>query len=558
MSFTRSTAVKAERTASAQPLTTLLVLSCLLLLSGTLVLRGPFNDAFPLGSYLNANRTYGEPYCRPASAAVSVATSIINIFAQTVVIPAVQDESCMAVVPEYEEDHIWVDRMVLQHFRMGALTVKTATPNAQSMTASANSFGVQVNETRFRYTYMGISCYGHFIATLNDTDIDAVIGFTLLPENRWNATVTQLKFRWGTLAIYHKLDSKMCGIAQALIELFTGQLDKYIVEKVQRKLETDGRSKAAEVLNSLFAQVDVLALTPPVMTTDRLSVVLDATPASVGCPLQPPVTDLPPLLPRNIVAHTTVNDINNALYNIAVNDRLRWMYQLPDAINTSLFADVLPEVYEMCVECPMYTLVRSSSQPVVVFLPLNTVTLTLRDLVVGLYVVPRTAAERDAVGEVTANHNVPYREKFVEVSRRLGLVDDTAAEAGDGIAVLALSCSATFGVHNISFERGRAVRYNVLSVNDFAVDVVASLIGNVSAVEIEQKGMRIWNKVVVPIVNAKSPYKLPFFVREAELIMTLVNVDGGFNVGLRQGIASSLVLNVSERNARMLLLWNST
>ncbi|KPA82506.1 putative expression site-associated protein 5 (ESAG5) [Leptomonas pyrrhocoris] len=545
MAFVRDRAAKDERTTSTRSLKTLFVVFCLVLLSGALAMRGSFRDAFTRPMYVSEHRAYGEPDCRPANVAISVATSVINAFTQAVLIPALKAEINTAVIPEQEDDHIWVDQMVLMNFTLDSLTIETAAPDAQSVTINAKGFGLDVNETRFRYSYLGIRCYGHFTATLNETDIDTTIGFTLLPESYWNATFAQLSFAWGTLAIQHSLDSKACGIAQSIVELFTGQMDKYISEQVQKKLDVDGKRKATEVLNSRLADFYLRALSPPIMTPDRLAVVLDATPAPVGCPPQPAVSDLPPLLPRDIAAHTTVHDINNVLYNVALHGRLRWEDHLPDDMNTSLFSDVLPGVYEMCPECLMYTLVRASSPPVAVFLPVNTVTMTLRDVVVGLYVVPRTSAERDAVESFTSTHDFPSREKFIEVSRRLGIVDDYKSNAHSDIPVLALSCSATLGVRNVTFEKGRAVRYQVLRVDDFRVDVVASLIGDVDVVNVEQKGMEMWNEMAMPLINAKSPYKLPFFVRKAVLDMTLVKADAGFNIGLMSEFVSLIMRELS-------------
>jgi hypothetical protein len=539
---------KGELVTCASPLLSLLVSICLLLTGGGFFVLSSSSSG-STGSVPNVQTPFGLPRawdekgaitCQPGSVAVSVATSILNAFLQVVVVPTVQADSNVAVIPQQEDDHIWVDEMILQHFRVDSVSVKTATPDAQSVAVSAKAFGLEVNETRFCYTFLGIRCYGHFTATLNTTGIEAVVGFNLLPENRWNATFTQLQFSWGTLSIQHVLDSKACGIAQSIIEVFTGQMDRLIASKVQEKVNKGGKSKATEMLNSCFATIPVLALTPPIMTSDRLSVVLDATPSTVGCPPQPRVTNLPPLLERDFAAHTTVHDINNALHNSAIHDKLRWQYRLPDSMNTSLLADILPDVYAMCPECSMYLVVRTPAAPVTVFLPTNTITLTVRELIVGLYAAPRTNSQWMVFNTAKAAHTVKNKGKFEDVYRDLGFLPRNASHTSDDLPVLVLSCGATFGAQQVAFGNGRALSFTVLNVNDFDVDVVASLVGDVNTAEIEEKGMKVWNSFLAPSMNSLSPIQLPFFLRKAVLAMTLENADGGVNVGLMDDFIAAL------------------
>ena len=493
------------------------------------------------GSSVAVRTVVEYPPCRNASAAISVATTVLNAFAQVVVVPALTSESNTAIIPAQEEDHVWVDEKVLQHFQLDTFAIKTAVPDAQSITTSAQGFGLEVRETRFRFTYLGVRCYGHFTATLNNTDIDAEVGFTLLPERRWNATFTQLKFTWGTLAIQHELDSKACGIAQSVIELFTGQMDKYIAEKVRKKLDEDGKQKATETLNTLFENSNILALSPPIMTPMQLSVVLDLTPGPLECEPQQAITTLPPLLPRDIAAHVTVHDINNVLYNAATRDRLQYLWDLPTSMNTSLFADVLPELYEMCPECPLAAIVGTKTQPKVIFLPANTVTMTLQDFVVGLYVQPRNTKERSSMRILRESRGSKMQPMTEAIYRSLGFIDSKDyRHMRDDIPVLVLSFMATFGVQNVTYENDRAIRFNVLPVHDFDVQMVASNIGDVNLEEIQEKGEKVWNDVVVPMLNARSPLKVPFFVREPLLQMTLETADGGINIGFMKEFVAAL------------------
>lgn len=540
MLFMKDSTRKSDR-ARCTPSFTLLLVATFVIFGGTAaILHGsgafPFfrGDTYALSSPSDAA---DPPACRPASVTVSVATAIINAVAQIAVVPALQDESNVAIIPEQEDGHIWVDRMLLSHFLVDSLGVETATPNAESITVSADGFGLTVNETRFRYTYLGIRCYGHFTATLNETNINAVMELRLLPQNRWNAVFTELTFAWGTLAIEHALDSKACGIAQSIVEIFTGQLDKFIADKVQKKLDEDGKHKATEVLNSLFEEAPVLALSPPIMTADRLSVVLDATPKAVGCAPQPPVSSIPALLPRDIATHTSVTDVNNAYFNAATRGLLTRRFPLPESVNTSLFLDVIPEVYDMCPDCAMEVQVRTTTPPVSVFLPVDTVTLAFRDLVVGLYVIPSNDTAGAAFRALMAQQVQQYRDKFERTYRQLGYHSFSDAADAASLPVVALSCGGTLGVRDLRFVDGRALHYELLPVQDFNVSVAASVIGTINTAEIEQKGMAVWNTMVVRMVNKRPPLKLPPFLRKAVLNMTLQDADFGVSIGFMKDFA---------------------
>ena len=127
------------------------------------------------------------------------------------------------------------------------------------------------------------------------------------------------------------------------------------------------------------------------------------------------------------------------------------------------------------------------------------------------------------------------------IYRSLGFIDSKDyRHMRDDIPVLVLSFMATFGVQNVTYENDRAIRFNVLPVHDFDVQMVASNIGDVNLEEIQEKGEKVWNDVVVPMLNARSPLKVPFFVREPLLQMTLETADGGINIGFMKEFVAAL------------------
>lgn len=473
--------------------------------------------------------------CRPANVSVAVTSTLMNTVIKAVVIPMIQNDSNTIIVPAQEVNHVWVDNMVLHHFKLASLTVRTGVPDAESMTVRATGLGLEVKKSRFIFHYMGVKCSGTFWASLKGTDVDAVMRLTLLPEEQWNVTFPYLALNWGQLDVHHKLDSEVCSLAQKFVELFTGELDVFVASKVRKVLDEELPGKAAEGLNDAFAKFGIRAITPPVMTDDAMAVTLDLNLVDFGCASAPTASTVPNLVSRDFAIRSTATSVNNALYNAVQAQRLEVEKHLPAMWNTTLLADVFPEVYQACPGCRLYTLVQATKAPILDVLHDGEVSVHVQDLIIGLYVQPNSTEHSSALSHLITEKQLMPRAGFSPISRFFARKKRISSQYHrQPFAVLAIGCSAASGVRNLNSSTGHSISYELLPVRDVAVKVVASNIGDLSTKDLEKLITKGWNDLAAPLANSASPLKLPFFFQETVLKVGPNTIEGGVNVSLME------------------------
>ncbi|CAJ1023902.1 hypothetical protein Q4I30_003383 [Leishmania utingensis] len=482
--------------------------------------------------------------CPPANLSVAVTSTVINRFIAAAVIPKIQEDNNTLVIPEQEVDHVWVGEMVLQHFKLKSLTVNTALPDEQSLVLQSKGFAMEVEKSRFIFHYMGIRCDGTFWVTLNETDAEAVLRLTLLPDGRWSATFPHLEVDWGQLVVYHQLDSKACGIAQKVLEIFIGDFDAFVVSQIKKKLDEEAPSKAAESLNGVFAKIGIRAMTPPVMTADTLRVMLDLNPVDFGCAPALTASAMPDLISRDIAIRTTLTSVNNLLYNAAQAGRLRVEHDLPAEWNTSLFKDIIPELYQACRECYLYTDVQAAKAPVLDVPQDGEVLVVAKDLILGLYVHPKSMWQVATLSDIVTKKKSGSCAGSAAVSRSFDIKKTSSWRTRKPLPVLAIRLSAACGVRNISAETGRSISYELLPVENVSVQIEASNIGDVNATELEKAIAKAWNDFAAPLANSESPLRLPPFFQKAILEVGLAAIQGGVDADreteFMQGVFSKL------------------
>lgn len=495
-------------------------------------LQSTYRDAL---SDIHTTVDKGVIGCHSANVSVAVTSTFMNTFIKAAVIPMIQNESNTVIVPTQEVNHVWVDDMVLQHFKLRSLTVSTGVPDAQSMMIRATGLGLQVNKSRFIFQYMGVRCSGTFWASLKEITVDAVMRLTLLPEERWNVTFPHLALDWGQVDVHHNLDSEACRLAQRVVELFIGELDIFVVSKVKRMLDEKMPLKAADGLNDAFARFGIRAITPPVMTANAMAVTLDLNPLDWGCASTPTASSVPELVSRDFAVRTTATSVNNVLYNAVQAQRLQVEKHLSAMWNTSLLADLFPELYRACPGCRLYTLAQATREPVINVLHDGEVSVDVQDLLVGVYVQPNSTEHSSALSSLITEKQLRPRAGFSAgyrfLRRRKRISSQYHRKA---FPVLAIGCSAASGVRNISASTGHSISYELLPVRDVAVKVMASNIGDVSTKDLEKLITKVWNDFAAPLVNSASPLKLPFFVQEALLKVGSDVIEGGVNFSLHE------------------------
>ncbi|GET92462.1 expression site-associated protein 5, putative [Leishmania tarentolae] len=484
----------------------------------------------------------GVSECRSANVSVAVTSTLMNAFVKAAIIPMVENEGNGVIVAEEEVNHIWVDKMMLRHFKVGSLFVRTAVPDAQSMAVHATGLGVEVNKSRFIFHYMGVKCSGTFWASMKETALDAVMHFTLLPEGRWNVSFPHLKLDWGQVDIHHELDTKACNFAQEVVELLTGELDVVVLSQVKKTVNREIPRKAAEGLNHAFDKVGIRAITPPVMTTDSMAVTLDLNSLNSDCASAPTTSTVPNLVSRDLALRTTVTSVNNALYNMVQAHRLYVEKHLSAVWNTTILEEFFPELYQACPECRLYMRMEATKAPALEVVQEGEVSAVVQDLVVGMYVQPNTTQHSSALSflikrkqlSTTAGFSAMHR--FLERNKRV-----SSRYPHEPIPVLAIGCSAVLGVRNISADAGDGISYEVLPVRDVSVKVVASNIGDVKTEDLQKIITKVWNDFAAPVANSESPLKLPFFFQEAVLKLGSDTVEGGVNVNLQEEFTQAVL-----------------
>ncbi|KAG5468855.1 hypothetical protein CUR178_01691 [Leishmania enriettii] len=471
--------------------------------------------------------------CRPANLSVAVSLGAVNTLIKLTVIPKILADNNTLIVPEQDLGHLWLGVMKVRHFKLDSLNVSTGGPRGQDVVLQATGLILEVEESQFIFHYMGLECSGTFWSTLSDTSVDAVLSLKLLPQGRWNVTFPRFEVGYGQLQVHHTLNSKACSIAQKVVEVFTGQLDVFVAEKVKEQLNEEAPSRVAEKLNEAFLRFTIHAITPPVMTGGTMAVTLDLNPGDLGCASVPIASTVPDTLPRNIGMRTTVTSLNNFLYNAVQAQRLRVERHLPAEWNTSLFEDVIPVLYKVCPDCFMSTLVQAAVAPTL-HVPLDgEVSVTAENVIVGLYVQPKTTQQAGALSLMVAGKKSRSSAGFEDVYRSFGIKPLFSQDDSKPFPVLAIRCSVAFGVRNISADTGRSVSYEILPLHDVAVEVEASNVGDVDAKELEDVITKVWNDFAAPMANSDSPLRLPTSLERAVLLLGSEDIEAGVDVVLQ-------------------------
>ncbi|KAG5494123.1 hypothetical protein JKF63_01958 [Porcisia hertigi] len=475
----------------------------------------------------------GSISCRPATLSLGVTSTLINLFIQALLIPELNRYNGTLIIPEEVLEHVWVGPMTLQHFHLDSLVARTGTPDAQGVVLHIKGLRLKVERTKFTVQYLGLTCHGTFWATLRETGVDAALRLTILPEGRWNATFSKLKFDWGRLEVHHELEGGACNFLQNVVELFTGKLDTFVASKVMAVMDQEGSAKVARGLNDAFANFSIRAITPPVMTADALTVTVDMNPVTLGCPPAAVESTVPDLVPRDIAVRTTPTSINNLLHNAVLAKKLRVEHSLPAYWNTSLFQDVIPDLYLSCPECPLFTLVEANKEPVIRVPDDGEFHVGVEDVILELYVRPNSSQQTvfsslSSTQKATvlgADPAKAFRSLHISKGR-------TSREAGKPFAVLALRFSATTGVRNIDAGAENSIDYEVLPITDVDIEVEESNIGYVNTDELVKFITTVYNVFATPLVNGAAPMVLPFFAQRALLEVGSELIQGGLNIGL--------------------------
>ena len=288
----------------------------------------------------------------PATAGLS--TSFFNrILAQIAKI--INDTGRSIVIPGGSEKKFGYDAIRFSQFSVNSITVSTAIPN--KITVRINGLTIAIGNTNFWVKAL-IKCKGHFSASIQG----ATVAVTLALNNDGNGhlrSTTTVAASIQKVAISHKFNSVLCKVANALISLFIGNIDKKISAAIKDQLPKMLGPAISQAVDKMFLNIPLYFVNTPSVVPQGFSVTVDLlgtvrsfyTDANGRVPADPmaAITEGLEGYDRDVTVSVPAASMNNIM--IVAFNQGKFTYSLLVNGNTSLFRAIMPNAYDACPAC---------------------------------------------------------------------------------------------------------------------------------------------------------------------------------------------------------------
>lgn len=487
----------------------------------------------------------------------------------TLGVPIIEEAALGNVFHPSKVSGVEINDMRLETFAMKSIKVTLAAPSAQNITVDIVDLRLTIPDTKFIFTYGILTCPGVFRLSLNETKLR----FNVLPyrEDEYMRVAVgpeATNISWGTMTFEHDLDRWFCRIGQSIVQLFKGQLDEMVENSIKEQLPLMLPKNLEEQSNKALRDSGIRFTQPLALTKDRATGQIEMIPHQKAptTPTTTTSTEAPEKVslargdsssssssglqvPNKDLGVVLYRDSINALLRHAVRaDWLRYAVMLPPEIDTADIEAVFPDAVALCPNCTLgFGLAAATAAPQVTFRASDlAVSARVVELQVGLFLLPRTAAEYEATvarlkgraersdaGRITGSF-AAFNGLSFQPFRRWPAPPTAAAPSSSAVPVVAFSVNFTLEVSNIAArgDRHNIIHFAIHPIGDLSMELVASSMGPVDAAGYTRDFNVALNDFVIPMLNLESPYDPPGLIKDILFAIEDQHITAGFNISL--------------------------
>lgn len=306
----------------------------------------------------------------PATAGLS--TNFFNrVLAQIAKI--INDTGRSMVIPGGSEKQFGYDAIRFSEFSVRGITVHTAAPN--KITVSVNGLTISIAKTNF-WVKAVLKCKGYFTASIQGATVAVTLALSHDGQGHLRSS-TSVSTTIQKVSISHKFNSILCKVANAIVQLFIGNIDKKIASAIKDQMPKMLGPAVSRAVDGMFLKIPLYFTGTPTVVAEGFAVTVDllgtvkmhyASNPSI------PIEDTVRLVEEGLRAQGFDRDITLSVPAQSMNNIMaiafqqgKFSYSLLVNGNTSLFKNVMPNAYMACRDCRLVMNFGLSVPPYLVF-----------------------------------------------------------------------------------------------------------------------------------------------------------------------------------------------
>lgn len=319
-----------------------------------------------------------------ATATVTVEESLFQkIFVELT--PIINVEALQLVIPGETSQYFSFGDIHLSAFHLGSVAIVFAPPNEAAIELDQLSATVALTQFHVydKQLPIPISCSGHFWANLDPSTMSVTMAFTSTPSGKVVFSYTNSTVSLGALTVNHTMDTTSCTIADDIIEKIIGNLNNIIANFITTEIPKMIGPIVQNVTNDIFSLLPLRVVAFPVATKDNITMQVNLIPVissdgEKSSRLAAKAKKVGDAAENDITVSTTAESVSNLLTWMQQQEGLSFNYTLP--VNTSFFIKILPAVFSLCPECPMFLNATLPAPVSIAFLEGGNVTVSSSDV----------------------------------------------------------------------------------------------------------------------------------------------------------------------------------
>lgn len=473
---------------------------------------------------------------KDASVLLSISGKAINRLTSAIA-PRLGDALDSFVVPPQEIPYGKVDEIFIHSFFVESIRTQLAKPSPNEITIFLKGLSFVIDDSNFTVS-SGVSCSGVFWGTIDRADVR--ISITLFhgeAEGEMRVNVTNTTLSWGESKLRHKVFGRMCRMAEGVIATFMGDLNQYLMKRIEEQLPQELPSLLEGQLKSVLKLFPISYASGPFLTKDVFTLAFQLVPASTLPTFPPPP---PPFQYRKEVeALAREGDVGIIVPAASVQHRLdllscwgRLDYKgiLPSQWNSKLFTKVLPELTELCPDCPLEIEIHTLKPWRIEF---NSESLDVigDGIEIGLYMFSRKATEAAAVHDLILSDVAELPLGRVWLTEEFSEYTPTAEHTRIPIGKIRFFGKLSLeDIWALNPKTSSKIFFKSLPMDDVSMEMLEMNIKGMNEEEVHKGLVYMLNYISVGLLHKKSPMVLPDYMVDTELLLNADFASMKFNV----------------------------
>lgn len=480
----------------------------------------------------------GELMCtsRGSPLLVSVSKKLIDRTCSALA-PELGDLLESFIIPPQEFPQGSTGEILIHSFLVEHIQTQLAKPSPDEITVLLKGLSFVIADSSFTVS-SGLTCSGVFWGNVENADLTISMQLVHGTERgELKANLTNMTLKWGSTKLHHKVLGKMCNIAEGVISTFLGDLDEYLMQKVEEELPRQLPGLIdTQIKNSL--ELSPLPFSNgPFLTNETVSFVFQMI-GLTGVREYPPP---PPLklhlqhaerLTRevDVAILSTVESIQQRLHMLNCVGALGFHETLPEQYNSNLFSTVFPEAYELCRDCRVGVNLSTVKPWLVEFNP-EAIDLKVIQMELELYLITNTKKQAEMM------HDVILSDVGQLPLRRVWFTDDftkfTPTRSTTRIPVGKIRAGATLSAFDMwSLNHGSSSKFyfKIHPVDEISLEIVEMNVRGLTEEEIRKGLVVLLNQGAIGLLHHQSPYELPSYLTDTEFTVNQDFLTFKFNL----------------------------